>query len=70
MNPDTMTATETSTLKKNKKKVEGSRGKNAKDESFLDKLFGGLKKNKKDSKDSKDRRDTKKRRVTGDRKDS
>ena len=48
--------------------VEGSRGKNAKDESFLDKLFGGL--NKKDSKDSKDRRDTKKRRVTGDRKDS
>jgi len=46
--------------------VEGSRGKNAKDESFLDKLFGGLK----DSKDSKDRRDTKKRRVTGDRKDS
>ena len=44
--------------------VEGSRGKNAKDESFLDKLFGGLKKNKKDSKDSKDRRDTKKRRVT------
>ncbi|MBR4358840.1 MAG: hypothetical protein IKQ00_13050 [Butyrivibrio sp.] len=50
--------------------VEGSRGKNAKDESFLDKLFGGLKKNKKNSKDSKDRRDTKKRRVTGDRKDS
>ena len=44
--------------------VEGSRGKNAKDESFLDKLFGGLKKNKKDSKDSKNRR------VTGDRKDS
>ena len=50
--------------------VEGSRGKDAKDKNFLDKLFGGLKKNKKDSKDSKDRRDTKKRRVTGDRKDS
>lgn len=50
--------------------VEGSRGKNAKDESFLDKLFGGLKKNKNAGKDSKGRKVTKKRRVTGDRKDS
>ena len=49
--------------------VEGSRGKDAKDKNFLDKLFGNLKKNKDGNKDSKESKDTKKK-NTRNRKDT
>ena len=50
--------------------VEGSRGKDAKDKNFLDKLFGNLKKNKDGSKDSKGKKDSKQKKETKNRKDS
>lgn len=50
--------------------VEGSRGKDAKDKNFLDKLFGNLKKNKDGSKDTKSKKDTKKKSDTKNRKNS
>ena len=65
-----MTATETSTPMKTIVTVEGSRGKDAKDKNFLDKLFGNLKKNKDGSKDSKGKKDSKQKRETKNRKDS